>query len=463
MIYSFAFFLLLFVLVGVASYRYSQPTTEDYLLAGKNIKPWMAGLSLFATESSGFMFVGFIGMVYTMGLSAVWIVAGWYIGTTIMMWNTGGALRHTNEAIQAHTYSGLLSRWTGEEYKAVRILSATITIVFLSVYAAAQLSAGGKALHAMTGLDVNFSAIIGFVMVVTYCLAGGIRATIWTDAIQALAMLVSLTLIVLYGLNYIGGLNQLFIRLNDIDPGLSQLFSSSYKYGFLGFLAGWVFGGIGVIGQPHVMVRFMVLEKAENAKTVVLYYGAMVSSLLALCSIAGLCARVLLPELSLSDPELALPMLSVNYMPGALAGLFLAGLFAAAMSSADSQVLSSSAALTNDLFSKYKDNRVFVKGGTFLVALLALGIALYGSSNVFKLTTFGWSIMAAGFAPLIFLYSFGFKTTQIQAVSMMIVGASASVAWEIAGLSGDLYNVLPGMVASCLVYLSFVFLKKINF
>ncbi|MCB1651504.1 MAG: sodium/proline symporter, partial [Alphaproteobacteria bacterium] len=148
----------------------------------------------------------------------------------------------------------------------------------------------------------------------------------------------------------------------------------------------------------------------------------------------------------------ALPVLAVQNMPGILAGMFLAGLFAAAISTADSQVLSSSAALTNDLFPKYKNSRLFVKGGTVLVALLALGIVLYGNTNVFKLNTFGWSVMAAGFAPLVFLYSLDKKVSQIQALSMMITGAAASIAWEIAGLSGDIYNVLPGMAAAFLTY-----------
>ncbi|MCB1650428.1 MAG: sodium/proline symporter, partial [Alphaproteobacteria bacterium] len=306
MIYSFAFFLLLFVLVGLASYRYSQPTTQDYLLAGRTIKPGLAGLSLFATESSGFMFIGYIGITYIMGLSVIWIALGWYLGTSSIMWSMGRRLRHRNETVQADTYGALLSRWTGEDYKIIRVLSALITIVFLSVYAAAQLSAGGKALQAMMGIDIKISALISVSMVLAYCLAGGIRASIWTDAVQSLAMFIALVLIVAYGLNMVGGFEHLMLKLKEIDPNLTEVFAGAHKYGFLGFFAGWIFGGMGVLGQPHVMVRFMVLEKAQSAKKAVLYYALMVSALAVLCTIAGLCARVVLPDLINGDPELAL-------------------------------------------------------------------------------------------------------------------------------------------------------------
>jgi len=213
------------------------------------------------------------------------------------------------------------------------------------------------------------------------------------------------------------------------------------------------------LGQPHVMVRFMVIDKAENVKKAVLYYAGFVTILSILCMIAALCARVLLPELSESDPELALPTLSANLMPEILSGLFLAGLFAAAMSTADSQVLSSSAALTHDLFPRYKDNVVWSKLGTFLVGLLALGIAISGDKNVMELALYGWSVMAAGMGPLLFVYALGQKPSQIHAVAMMIGGAAVSVGWEQAGLSNDLYSVLPGVATSLLIY----FVPKIAF
>lgn len=452
MIYSFVFFLALFVLIGVASYRFSQPTVEDYLLASKNVKPWLAGLSTFSTENSAAMFVGYIGLVYTTGVSALWLPIGWYTGEVLAMAFAGRQWRARTEEVDAHTYSSLLARWTGQDYKYVRYLVAIVTIVFLSAYAAAQFGGGGKALNVLTGWDVNVSAIIGFVIVVAYCMAGGIRASIWTDALQTVVMVGSTILIVVAGLQAIGGVDALFAQLNDIDPALTDMFSGSYKFGLAGFALGWLFAGIGVLGQPHVMVRMMVIDRPEGARTIFLIYGSLVAFCAVLWTAGGLCARVLLPELLETDPELGLPMLAAELMPGVLSGLFLAGLFAAVMSTADSQILASSAALTRDLITKFRHSPLMAKGGTLLVASFALSIALTGNKNVLDLVIFAWSFMATGFAPLIIVYVLGKKPPEALAIIMILSGMAACYLWDVAGFSGDVYNVLPGILTGLLVY-----------
>ena len=209
---------------------------------------------------------------------------------------------------------------------------------------------------------------------------------------------------------------------------------------------------MGVLGQPHVMVRFMVIDKPKNVQKAILYYAGFVTVLTILCTVAALSARVLLPDLLGSDPELALPTLSSSFMPGVLSGLFLAGLFAATMSTADSQILASSAALTRDLVPKYKDNVLWTKSGTILVAILALTVAMNGDKNVFRLALYGWSAMAASMGPLLLVYALGKKPSQIHAIIMMLVGAGVSIGWEEAGLTGDMFNVLPGVAASLFIY-----------
>ena len=460
MIYSFIFFLALFVGIGILAHRKSTGTTLDYLLASKDVKPWLTGFSFFATENSGFMFVGFIGIGYAIGISALWILIGWYIGETLILFSTAKAFRNQTDVVNAHTYSELLGRWSGEDYKYVRWLSALIIIAFLPVYAAAQLSAGGKALNVALGWDLSIGAVIGFLIVIAYCLSGGIRATVWTDAVQALVMFISLFLIVGFGLHEIGGIGALIGALNEIDPALLDMMSGDYKYGILGFFAGWLFAGVGVMGQAHVMVRFMLIKDAESTKKAVWYYAGLVTILSILCMTAALCARVLLPELG--DAELGLPTLSSTYLPGILAGVFLAGLFAASISSADSQILSSSAALTRDLFPKDEAKVWWPKVGTLLVGAFALGIVLSGQDNVFKLATFSWALMASGMAPLFFLYIMGKTPTQVHAVLIMIIGMVASYAWEYAGMSGDIYNVLPGLVAGMLSYYLLIPVFKIR-
>lgn len=451
MITSFVLFLALFVVIGVASYKFSQPTVEDYLLASKNVKPWLAGLSIFSTENSAVMFVGYAGFVYAVGISAAWLPIGWYTGEVLMLAFASRKWREQTEAVDAHTYSSLLARWTGKEYKIVRYIVAAVTIIFLSVYAGAQLTASGKALNVLAGWDTDISALIAFGIVVLYCMAGGIRASIWTDAVQTIVMVSSMILIVVVALMKLGGLGPLVDGVRAIDPELMNMFAGDYKFGIWGFALGWFFAGIGILGQPHVMVRMMVIDKAEGARTVFTIYAALVALCAVLWTVGALAARVILPDLS--DPEINLPALSAHLMPGVLSGLFLAGLFAAAMSTADSQILSSSAALTRDIVTRFRGSRLFAKAGTLFVASLALLVALKGDDSVLKLVTFAWSFMAAGFVPLIVVYVLGKKPSQVLAVLMILGGITASYIWEHMGLSGDVYNVLPGLLAGGLIYI----------
>lgn len=452
MLMSFVIFMVLFVAVGLFSARFRQNTSEDYLVASGSIKPWMAGFSLFATENSGWMFVGYIGTVYLVGLSAIWILLGWYFGEILILWRAARIFKAKSVEQNAKSYAEILGNWHGQNHKYLRLACAWITIIFLSTYAAAQLAAGGKALNILMGIDIQTSAIIGFLMVVAYCWAGGIRATIWTDAVQSIVMVGSLIMIVGISLSHIGGFGEMFTQLEAIDPKLSSLTSDDYRFGFLLFVLGWVFSGVGILGQPHLMVRFMVLDKVENAKKTLLYYLAMVSSSTLLCTFAALCARLLVADSVGDDPELALPAIAAEFMPPVLAGLFLAGLFAAAMSTADSLVLSSSAALTHDAVPKYKDNALWNKVGTIFIASLALGIALMDNASVFKLVTFAWSVMSAGFAPLILVYTFNQKLTQAQALVMMVAGIAVALIWEIQGLSNDIYNAFPGIMAGLILF-----------
>ena len=461
MMYSFVFFLLIFVAVGLLSYRFSKNTAEDYLLASKEVKPWLAAFSIFATENSGFMFLGFVGMAYTTGFQSLWFLIGWFAGELLIWWRTTYTIRSHNDTINAPTFGRLISGWTGEDQKYVRYLCGIIIVLFLSIYAAAQLSAGSKALNVVAGWDMTYGAIIGFFMVLGYCLAGGIRATIWTDAVQAIAMLGSLLIIVGYGLYEIGGVSALFQQLHEIDPALTQMTGGAHKFGVLGFVLGWLFGGMGVLGQPHIMVRWMVLDDAKNTGKTLFYYAVFFSILAVLCFMSAFCARVLFPDLMATDPELALPTMSTEMLPPLISGFFLAGLFAAAMSTADSQMLSSSAALTQDLFPKYKNSTLWAKGGTVFVASLALAIALSGDQSVLKLVLYGWSVMASTMGPLLFLYTLGKRPSQAHAIIIMLSGATAAIGWELAGYGEDVFNVLPGIVTALAVYfIPAPFLKK---
>ncbi|NER20272.1 MAG: sodium/proline symporter [Symploca sp. SIO1C2] len=451
---TFIVFLLLFIAVGIFSSTRTSNTTTDYLLASRSVNPWLTALSAMATGQSGFLFVGQVGFAYQVGISAIWLVIGWAIGDYLAWWWVFKGLRKLSEATASETVSSFLSQDQKGKSRWITVTSALIIIGFLVTYASAQLVAGSKAVHAIFGWNYHVGIIAGAVIVAIYCFSGGIRASIWTDAVQATIMIGSLLLLLVLALIACGGMGELWRTLGEIDSSLVTLNPPNLKFGIVPFFIGWMVAGFGAVGQPHITVRAMAIDSPDNlilARNFKILCGLLTSfSAIGV----GLCARVQLPELTASgDPELALPYLSLELLPVVLVGLMLAGLFSATISTADSQILSCSAALTQDLLPATANSYRMAKIGTLTVTTIVLAIALIGSNNVFSLVTFSWSALASSLGPLLVLRVWQKSVTVPVAIAMMIVGIAAAITWNLGlNLSGAIYEVLPGMTASFIVY-----------
>ncbi len=450
---TFIIFLLLFTGVGIYSATRKQNTTTDYLLASRNVNSWLTALSAMATGQSGLLFIGQVGFAYKIGISSLWLTIGWAIGDYLAWWLVFKKLRKLSEETTSDTVSSFLGQ-NIKGSRAIAIISALITIVFLGSYAAAQLVAGSKALNAVFGWNYNLGIIIGAVIVVIYCFSGGIRASIWTDAVQAIVMVGSLLLLLVVAVVNCGGVGNLWQSLAAIDPTLINWDASQQPWGFIPFFIGWLVAGFGVVGQPHIMVRAMAIDSASHIG----FARNLKTSLGLINSVSatgiGLAARVMMPDLMNSgDPELALPYLSLELLPVVLVGLMLAGLFSATMSTADSQILSCSAALTQDIFPHTAKSYKLAKLGTLTVTAVILAIALAGNNNVFALVTFSWSALASGLGPLLILRVWQQTVNLNTAIAMMVIGIATALFWNLGlQLSGAVYEVFPGMAAGMAVY-----------
>jgi sodium/proline symporter len=275
-------------------------------------------------------------------------------------------------------------------------------------------------------------------------------------------MIGSLLLLLIVAVVNSGGLGGVWTKLAAIDAQLVSLSPTNLPLGFLPFLFGWIVAGFGVVGQPHILTRAMAIDSAENVnhalniKTIC----GLINSFSAIG--IGLTARVLLPELmNGGDPELALPYLAQELLPAVFVGLMLAGVFAATMSTADSQILCCSAAITQDIFPQFANSYKLAKLGTLTVAMIVLSIALVGDSNVFLLVTFSWSALASGLGPLLIIRVWQLPVSTPVALLMMSVGIAIAVSWSLVfKLSNIVYEVLPGMAAGILVYLIAQFFTK---
>lgn len=456
---SFGFFLLIFLLIGFSSVLVGKQQSQDYLVAGRSVPAFLVGLSAVATNNSGYMFIGVIGFTYATGLSAGWLMVGWIAGDIIASSLVHRRLREQAESKQALTFPEILSAWGGQEFTVLRRLIGFVSVLFLGVYAAAQLNAGSKAMHVMFGWDYQYGAILGAVMVLFYCFSGGLRASIWTDAAQSIVMITAMAVLLWISLDSVGGVEAAWQALDQVSATHMDWFPSNLAFdGLMGpvmFILGWTFAGFGVIGQPHIMVRFMALDNVRNLSRARLYYYAWFIGFYFLANAVGLVSRLLIPEAGF-DAELALPTLALQLLPPVATGLVLAGLFAATISTADSLILSCSAALSRDLPPSSWQSFTLTRFSTLAVIVLALGIALLGNASVFQLVIAAWAVLASALGPLLVVYALGGRPSERVAVSMVVIGLCTVYGWRAAGLSDSVYEVMPAMLLSWLVYAAYV-------
>ena len=270
MLLSFLLFLGFFAAVGLSSMRVKEDTTDDYLVAGRGMHPALAALSAVSTWNSGYMFIGFIGFTYAVGYSAVWIGLASTLGQ-ILAWTW--LYRYIQEEANERGVRSLSSLVASVSGAPEARLAAILSVVFLSIYAAAQLTSGGKALFVMMGWDEVVGILIGFVLVVAYCYAGGIRASIWTDAAQSCVMIVGSILLCTVALGEVGGFSGLNDGLTAQDPVLTGLIPPDLALGVSLWIFAFFLGGLGVAGQPQVVSRVMTLGTDAERKQAMMEAG----------------------------------------------------------------------------------------------------------------------------------------------------------------------------------------------
>lgn len=461
-IVSFLAFLGVFIVIGVASSLQRKNTTDDYLIAGRTVAPWLAALSAVATNNSGFMFIGQIAYTYQVGIQSVWMMIGWVMGDLAAWMLVHPRVRKQSEQTETSTLPALLGSHDNGSRRAVVVLAGLLTFVLLGVYAAAQLKAGSTALQTLFGWEPWLGAVIGAVIVVLYCFSGGIRASIWTDAAQSIVMIMAMAVLLLAAAFEAGGPAAVYDNLAAQDPALVELMPRDLRFGFAMYLLGMTFGGFAAVGQPHILVRFMAIRSVNEvtrARTV--YFLWFIPFFIASIAV-GLYSRAIMPDLltmpfaeglsAAQAAEVAMPELARRLLPDILVGLTLAGLFAATMSTADSQILVCSGAITQDVNPKWKNSYIASKLATLAVTALALSIALFAGQGVFSLVLIAWSALGAGLGPALILRLFHVPVTSLNAILMITVGVSTVVVWNLSGYDGDVFKMLPGMCASFLTW-----------
>ena len=450
---SFILFMIAFAGIGLASMLVKEDTTDDYLVAGRGMHPALAALSAVSTWNSGYMFIGFIGFTFTMGYSIVWIAFGSMAGQIVAwIWLYKFIQESANER-GLRSLSSLVSEATGSpEAK----LAAILSILFLSVYAAAQLTSGGKALYVMLGWSEVIGILIGFVLVVAYCYAGGIRASIWTDAAQSSVMIIGSTLLCWVALGEIGGFSGLHSGLEAQNANLTSIVPADLGFGVTLWAFAFFLGGLSVAGQPQVVTRVMTLGSDKDRKTAMLWFFAWQTPFLLIMTVIGLSSRVVFTG-SDFDPELGLPMLAMETLGPFWVGLILASIFAATMSTADSQVLACTAAFTDDVMPEISQDHKKTKSVTLGVAAFATAISIFGlyvpgGDSVFSLVVLAVYGLGSIFVPILIIRWAKYEPDTTHTIAMMVAALTGVIAWRLMGLNDEVFESIPGMGAAFLTH-----------
>lgn len=437
-------------------------STEDYYLAGRSLGSWVTAVSSTASSESGWVVLGAIGMVYVSGVSALWFAPGCLMGYAANLYLLAPLLRRESARTGALTLPDLLVRRFGDWKHLLRVASVVVIFLSLGGYVAAQMTATGKAMQAILGLSYQQGIWIGGVIIIVYTLMGGFRAVSWTDFFQGMVMVFALVVMPVVVLAKAGGYGVMLERLAALDPNLVLVTGGRTGFALLGFLVGMVGIGIGYPGQPHVLTRYMAAasdEKIRQTQVIAMVWGTLVFYGAGFLGLAG---RLLMPELATGgDPEQLFPLLSRQLLHPLVAGVMLAAILSAIMSTVSSQLLVAASAISRDMleevFGVARSGKASVLAGRLTVLVLGLAaivVAMQDVRVVFWFVLFAWSGMGAAFGPPL-LIGLGTRwVTRWGAMAGVVTGFVVTVVWKSAGWGDSIiYELIPAFALSAVATL----------
>ncbi len=449
-IISFSIYIVGMLAIGFYFY-YRTNNISDYVLGGRGLNPLVAALSAGASDMSGWLLLGLPGLMYTTGISGSWIAIGLTIGAFLNWHYIARPLRNFTEKLDdSITIPGFIANRFNS--RNLRIVSSIVILVFYTLYASSGLVGGAKLFEATFDLNYQTALIVGTIIIVSYTFLGGYNAVSWTDFFQGTLMMLALLIVPIIAINDIGGISETIRVVKDINPDYLNIWTGTTFIGIVSLLA-W---GLGYFGQPHILVRFMSINKVENVKTAK-YIGMswMVISIVGSLMVGffGI-AYVAAHDVSLHDSEKIFILLSELLLNPWIAGFVLAAILAAIMSTIDSQLLVSSSCLTRDIYEKViKQNAsdkelVWIGRATVIaIALIAFYISTDQDSTVLSLVSYAWAGFGAAFGPIIILSLYNKNISAGGALAGMITGAATVLIWkQLEGGLFDLYEILPGFV-----------------
>ena len=456
------FCLYLLGMLGIGFYFYRRTKSiSDYVLGGRRLNTWVTSMSAQASDMSGWLLLGLPGFAYASGMEAAWIALGLAVGTYINWKVIAQRLRvYTERAGDAITLPDFFENRFHEHTRWLRILSAAFILVFFLIYTASGFVAGAKLFGTVFGLNYHVALAIGALVIISYTFLGGFMAVSWTDFFQGWLMFAAVVTVPALGIMRLGGWQAFRSAISRYNAELLDPFTGTEGQALsviaVVSLAAW---GLGYFGQPHILARFMAIRKAGHIPTARRIAMVWVIISLGAAVLVGMVGGALLEQrLEGSAGETVFMRLVETMFHPLMAGVLLAAILAAIMSTADSQLLVSSSALTEDIYKVWirpkasQSELVWVSRCTvILVALLAAIIAWDPGNSVLGLVAYAWGGFGATFGPIVILSLFWRRMTARGALAGILAGGVTVLVWKhLQGGLFDVYEIVPGFLLSIL-------------
>ncbi len=451
---AIAIYIIILLIIGYNSYKKTS-NISDYMLGGRGLGPMVTALSAGASDMSGWMLMGLPGAVYLTGISSLWIGIGLTIGAYLNYLLLAPRFRvYTEVANDSLTIPDYLENRFKDKSNILRLVSGIVILVFFILYVSSGIVAGGKLFLDTFGLTYTMGVIVTLSVVVLYTYFGGFLAVSLTDFFQGTLMFICLIMVPVVAFINIGVDPGTFTnKIKDIDPALFDMFRGTSIASVISLLA-W---GLGYFGQPHIIVRFMAIKSPKELKSARrIGIGWMAIGLLGAVA-SGLVGLVYFTEhkTPLGDPETVFLRLGDILFHPFITGIILAAVLAAIMSTISSQLLVCSSSITKDFYLTFlkkdvSEHKQMIIGrlSVLVVAALATILAYLPNKTILNIVGQAWAGFGSSFGPALLLSLYWKKMTKWGALSGMIVGGVTVIIWIASGLSGYLYEMIPGFLLS---------------
>ena len=476
---TIVFYLGMMIAIG-AKFSKKNKDTSDFYLGGRKLGPFVTAMSAEASDMSSWLLMGLPGVALIAGLAeASWTAIGLAVGTYINWLIVAKRIRLYSSKIDAVTLPEFFSKRFGDNLGMLKIIAAAVIIIFFIPYTASGFSACGKLFESIFGIPYMTAMIVSGIVIVLYTALGGFLAASTTDFIQSIVMTIALVVVLGFGINYAGGWEQVAENAENLAGYLNFTVThgagsvseaiagtaGTKPYGAL-TIASTLAWGLGYFGMPHILLRFMAIEKVEKiklARRVASIWGVISMAVAIVIGVVGYGVVKSGVVTGLEDSEriiieIAKVISGEGWIFAIIAGIILSGILASIMSTADSQLLAASSSISEDIFKavriKISDKKkmIVARISVIVIAIIAMFIAKDPNSKVFEIVSFAWAGFGATFGPVVLCALFFKRTNKWGALAGMVSGAVMVFVWKfvISGFGGAfaIYELLPAFIIS---------------